>query len=132
MRRAARRGKAAAATPCPLAAQWNELHDRAAVLAAMAQLSSEPFGAALAAFPDRIRAADEWQRVLVKQGVEDIEAMMQPGLAALETLQRRGVSTTAPALALWREFYTARGALLDLAPLDSTSCNSTMFDPRQG
>ncbi|WP_300595743.1 hypothetical protein [Erythrobacter sp.] len=98
-----------------LAAKWEDLHQHAAQVAKLAQLSPEPFTGPLAAFPAQIGDATEWQRELAWQGVDDIEAMMRPGLAALETLRQRGASANAPALALWREFYTARGAVLALA-----------------
>jgi hypothetical protein len=97
------------------AGKWRQVHRRAAELAALAQLSPEKFEGALAAFPDRIGEAPARQRELAWQGLEDIEAMMEPGLAALETLRRRGTTTTAPALALWREFYGARRSIMALA-----------------
>jgi len=95
--------------------RWADLHDRAAELATLAQLSPEPFTGPLATFPGRIGESAPWKRELADQGLEDIEAMMRPGLAALETLKNRGAAANAPALALWREFYTARGAILALA-----------------
>ena len=42
--------------------------------------------------------------------------MLQPGLFALRAIAARGQDTTAPALALWREFHALRSALLALAP----------------
>ncbi|MEM6857200.1 MAG: hypothetical protein AAF559_04945 [Pseudomonadota bacterium] len=98
-----------------LAARWEDLHDQAMRLAQLADLSPEPFAGPIAAFPERIGDADEWQRELAWQGLEDIDAMMRPGLAALATLTQRGMSANAPALALWREFYDARGAVMALA-----------------
>lgn len=102
-----------------LAEKWADLHDQATGLARLAQLSPEPYAGTLAAFPAQIGDASKWQRELAWQGIEDIDAMMQPGLAALATLQRRGISASAPALALWREFYEARGAVLALARRES-------------
>ena len=98
-----------------LAAQWRALHEQAARVARIAQLSPEPFAGALLGFPAAIGGAHKWQRELARQGLEDIDAMMRPGLAALETMRRRGQAAHAPALALWREFYTARGAVMELA-----------------
>lgn len=98
-----------------LAGKWHELHACAADLAQLAQLSPEPFAGNIAAFPDRMDTATPRQRELAWQGLEDMEAMMQPGLVALETLRRRGAAVHVPALALWREFYTARGAVMALA-----------------
>ncbi|MEL6737312.1 MAG: hypothetical protein AAFO28_00125 [Pseudomonadota bacterium] len=108
-------GDGTASPPSSLAARWADLHDQAMRLAQLADLSPEPFAGSIAAFPDRIGEADEWQRELAWQGLEDIDAMMRPGLAALATLTQRGMTANAPALALWREFYDARGAVMALA-----------------
>ena len=97
-----------------LAEKWEDLHQHAAQLATLAQLSPEPFAGAVAAFPAQIGEAQEWQRELAWQGIDDIDAMMRPGLAALATLKERGAAANAPALALWREFYTARTAVMAL------------------
>lgn len=98
-----------------LSARWGELHRQAERVARIAQLSPEPFVGDLASFPDTMGDAQEWQRELAWQGIDDIDAMMRPGLAALETLRQRGQPAHVPALALWREFYTARGTILKLA-----------------
>ena len=98
-----------------LEARWQDLHTQAEQLAKLAELSPEPFAGAVAAFPAQIGEADEWQRELAWQGIDDIDAMMRPGLAALATLKQRGAAASAPALALWREFYSARGAVMALA-----------------
>ena len=106
-----------------LVAKWQELHEQAAQIARMAELSPEPYEGALAAFPEQVSAAGRWQRNLVREGVEDMEAMIRPGLAALSELSQRGIAATAPALALWCEFYEARASLLHLleANPDNTS-----------
>ncbi len=101
--------------PSTLAAKWEDLHEQATQLAKLAEISPEPFVGALAAFPAQLGEASEWQRELAWQGIDDIDAMMRPGLAALATLTDRGAATTAPALALWREFYDARGAVMAIA-----------------
>jgi len=98
-----------------LAQKWTDLHEQAARLAQLADLSPEPYVGALAAFPAQLGEASEWQRELAFQGMDDIDAMMRPGLTALATLTHRGVSAKAPALALWREFYDARSAVMGLA-----------------
>ena len=95
--------------------KWKALHQRAGELARLADLSPEKFDGPLAAFPRRIGRASDAQRDLAWQSLEDIEAMMEPGLAALDTLNGRGLLATAPALALWREFYRARSAVMALA-----------------
>ncbi len=97
-----------------LAQRWEELHAQAAELAELAAIAPESFGKGLACFPERFEAASQWQRELVWQGIEDIDAMMQPGLTALRTIALRDQAVTAPALALWREFFCARNAVLAL------------------
>ncbi len=97
-----------------LAQKWRDLHASAEQLAGLARLSAEPFDARLAAFPDLLADAGEWQRDLASQGLEDIDAMMRPGLAALGTVTARGLDASAPAQALWREFHHAREAVLSL------------------
>ena len=99
----------------PLAARWRRLHQQAADLACMADLSPEPFGEALASFPQRLAAISTCQLQLAEQGLEDIEAMLRPGLSALATMQNRKTSATPPAFALWRFFSDGRGAVLALA-----------------
>lgn len=98
-----------------IAARWKALHDQATAVGQMAQLSPERFEGALADFPGRICGASSWKLALALQGIEDIDAMMQPGLAALSTVTARGGSAHVPALALWREFYNARTGVMALA-----------------
>ena len=42
--------------------------------------------------------------------------MMEPGIAALLGINARGADPRPAALALWREFTAARGAVLSLLP----------------
>lgn len=105
----------AAPEPVGMAKRWKELHAQADDLAKLAQLSPEPFAGAIADFPNRINEAPAPLRALAAQGIEDIETMIRPGLAALATLRERGAAAKVPALALWHEFYTARAAVLSLA-----------------
>jgi len=58
--------------------------------------------------------ASEWQRQMASQGIEDIDAMMRPGLTAIATITQRGADVQAPAMTLWREFHHAREAVLAL------------------
>lgn len=101
-----------------LARRWEDLHEQAAGLAALAGLAPEATGSAVIGFSARLGEASEWQRELAWQGIEDIDAMMRPGLAALETLTARGQEAAAPALALWREFHAARDAVLAVVTHD--------------
>ncbi|MEM8724296.1 MAG: hypothetical protein AAGE86_02125 [Pseudomonadota bacterium] len=111
MRKLAKRGSRSSEA---LAQRWKELHEQSAQLASLAAIVPEPFGHVLADFPNRFEAASDWQRDLVWQAIEDIDAMMQPGMTALRTIAARDQDATAPALALWREFFSARNAVLAL------------------
>lgn len=99
-----------------LALRWGELHETAGEIAGLAQLAREPFEGLLASFPERVTQAGEQRAYFVRRGLDDIDAMLQPGLTALRLIASRGLDTTAPALALWREFYYARAGLLAICP----------------
>ena len=92
-------------------AEWLALHQQAQELAQLARIAAEP-AQITPALGQLIANAKSWQRTLLSQGIEDVAAMLGSGMAALATLADRGQDTSAPALALWREFHAARGALL--------------------
>jgi hypothetical protein len=94
-----------------IAGQWVALQDAAAVVAALAGVADEPTPA-LRRFPDALRQAAPGRLALAEQGVEDLTAIMTPGLAALLAVHRRGGDASAPACALWQEFVAARAALI--------------------
>lgn len=104
-------GVAADAAPEVLAEALVALHGKAATIALLARLAPEPveIGGELGAV---IARAAPWQRALVARTVADCGAMLETGLAALSTLQRRGQDAAAPALVLWREFHAARSAMV--------------------
>lgn len=81
----------------------------------MAALSEEELSGDLARFPQDIAAIGGARLALAQDALNDIDAMLQPGLCALRAIAARGQDATAPALALWREFHAARSALLALA-----------------
>lgn len=95
--------------------KWAALHDAAAAVAALAGCEAEPISVAAADFPATIQAAGGWRRVLAEQGIEDLAAIMEPGLAALLASHARGANPAPAARALWQEFEAARTALLALA-----------------
>ncbi len=99
-----------------LSMKWSALHDAAGVVATLAGIAPEPMTAALRNFPATLRDAADWRRGLAEQGIEDLGAVMEPGLSALLAVHARGVSPAAPAMALWQEFVAARDALLALSP----------------
>lgn len=96
--------------------KWSALHEAAAIVGSLAGIASEPMRPDVRNFPSAVREAGGWRREAAEQGIEDISAILEPGLSALLTVHARGADPAAPALALWREFQAARDALLTLAP----------------
>lgn len=96
--------------------KWTALHDAAAVVANLAGLEEERPTPEIRNFPAVIRDAAPWRRETAEKGIDDIAAIMEPGIAALLAVNARGADARAPALALWKEFHAARAALLALAP----------------
>jgi hypothetical protein len=94
---------------------WDALHEAAAVVALLAGIPAEPFAGEMQAFGAKLAQAPHWLRDMVRQGIEDLAAIMEPGLAALLTVHSGGRDPTAPACALWSEFIGARDALLTVA-----------------
>ncbi|MGE3691177.1 MAG: hypothetical protein AB7F98_07340 [Novosphingobium sp.] len=96
--------------------KWSGLHDAAAEVAALAGIAPEPMDAETRAFPMIVRDAGGWRQQLAEQGVEDLGAIMEPGISALLAVHARGGDPSAAAMALWQEFQAARKALLALSP----------------
>jgi hypothetical protein len=113
-------GQASAGT---LSVRWTALHDAAAVVAGLSGLPAVQMPAGLRNFPAIMRDAGGWRRELAEQGVQDLAAIMEPGLAALLAVHARGADAVPAALALWAEFRHARDRLVALslpsAPLRS-------------
>jgi hypothetical protein len=103
-------------TTSAMGGKWSALHDAAAAVGAIAGLASEPMTPEARNFPALMRGAGGWRRALAEQGIEDLAAIMEPGLSALLSARAQGVNPTAAARALWHEFRAARDALLALAP----------------
>ena len=96
--------------------KWTALHDAAAVVAGLAGLEEERPSPEIRNFPALIRDAASWRRQTAERGIDDLAAIMEPGIAALLAVNARGADAGAPAMALWREFHAARAVLLALAP----------------
>lgn len=96
--------------------KWAALQDAGNVVASLAGLDPERPSAEVRNFPALIRDAAQWRRELAEQGIDDMTAMLQPGIAALLGVNARGAAPQAAALALWREFIQARAAVLALLP----------------
>jgi hypothetical protein len=101
--------------------KWSALHDATEVVAMLAGLAAEPMRAELRDFPAVMRDAGGWRRERAEQGIDDLTAILEPGLAALLAVHARGIDPAAAARALWQEFDAARAALLALIPPPSAT-----------
>jgi hypothetical protein len=97
---------------------WAVLAEAGEVVAALAGLEPERSTHEQRNFPAMIRDAEGWRRDLAENGVADLAAMLEPGIAALLSVSARGADPAPAALALWREFTDARAAILALLPTD--------------
>ena len=104
------------ASASAMSMKWSALHDAAGVVGMLAGLAAEPTRPEIRNFPAVMRDAGGWRRTLTEQGIDDLSAVMEPGLVALLAVHARGANPAVPALALWQEFYAARAALLALTP----------------
>ncbi len=97
-----------------LANQWEAVQEAATAVGHLAQLGREILSEDIISLP--LRAAEKGGRhyEMVARGIDDLAAIMQPGLRALLSLTAQGKDTTAAALTLWREFHTSRSAILSL------------------
>jgi hypothetical protein len=96
--------------------KWAVLHDAASHVAAAAGLEPEPMTARIRGFPVLLGDAVPWRRGLAERAIDDMAAVMEPGIAALLGIEARGADARPAALALWREFSEARDAVLALVP----------------
>lgn len=104
------------ASASAMSMKWAALHDAAGVVATLAGLATEPMKPEVRNFPAIMRDVGGWRRNLAEQGIADLAAIMEPGIAALLAVQARGVSPASAALALCQEFLAARNGLLALVP----------------
>ena len=104
-----------------MAMKWSALHDAASVVATLAGLAPEPRKADVRNFPAQIRDTGGWRKTLAEQGIDDLSAVMEPGIAALVAAHARGVTPSAAALTLWHEFVRTRSALLELVAVPATA-----------
>ena len=104
------------ASASAMSMKWSALHDAVNVVGMLAGLAAEPARPEIRNFPAVMRDTGGWRRALAEQGIDDLSAVMEPGLAALLAVHARGANPGVPALALWQEFHAARAALLALVP----------------
>jgi hypothetical protein len=96
--------------------RWAALADAANVVALLAGIEPERTTPEVRNFPALIRDAEAWRREQAENGVADLAAVMEPGIAALLAVNARGADPKPAAMALWREFVAARSAILALLP----------------
>jgi hypothetical protein len=96
--------------------RWAALADAANVVAALAGLEPERSTPEMRNFPALIRDLEAWRRERAENGVADLVAIMEPGIAALLAVNARGADARPAAMALWCEFVVARTAILALLP----------------
>ncbi|MEO0061938.1 MAG: hypothetical protein RLZZ08_498 [Pseudomonadota bacterium] len=96
--------------------KWAALTEAGTVVAALAGAEAERITPEVRNFPALIRDTEDWRRELAENGIADLAAMMEPGMAALLAVSARGADPGPAALALWREFTRARTAILALQP----------------
>lgn len=113
---AAGRGEFGQASASAMSMKWSALHDAAGITGTLAGIAAEPMRAEMRNFPALMRDAGGWRRERAEQGIDDLVAIMEPGLTALLAVNARGINPAVAAMALWQEFHAARAALLALAP----------------
>lgn len=108
------------ASASAMSMKWSALHDAAEVIALLAGIAPEVMRAEVRNFPAVMRDTGGARRTMAEQGIDDLSAVIEPGIAALLAVNARGINPAPAALALWQEFQTARAALLALVPPPST------------
>ncbi len=98
------------------AMKWDALHEAASAVAMLAGVGEDITPQRVREFPYRLKALDPWRQHLAERGMDDLKAIMEPGIEALVTVNENGLDTAVPAMALWREFVAARESLLALLP----------------
>jgi hypothetical protein len=100
--------------------RWAALADAANVVAALAGIEPERPSPEVRNFPALVRDAERWRREQAENGVADLAAVMEPGIAALLAVSARGADPRPAARALWREITAARGANQSQLPAGNT------------
>ena len=101
-----------------LAAKWGVIHEAARAVGALAQLAEEPPSDLVVSLPRRAAALDAQKFGLIERMVDDIDAVMQPGIEVLLAPEIANRGSVDAALSLWCEFRNARDAVLALVPVE--------------
>jgi hypothetical protein len=99
--------------------RWAALSGAARVIARLAHVEnaeSVDDVDALLAWPRVLSHLAGRRRMLIEQAMEDLSAVMEPGLTALIDAHEAGAQTQPAAHALWQEFLRARHGLFALIP----------------
>ena len=115
-------GETALATrqvPGSLMSRWETIGHATGRLAAIAGLSRSDTCIATANFLPLFEQAAGWQRARGSEAIEDLTAMLNAGMAALDVLEGRGIDARIPALALWREVDAAQRSLIAMLAADT-------------
>lgn len=101
-------------------ARWAALAEAAAVVAALAGIESkpEPLDTPLS---ELLRASEGWRRVIAENGIADMSAMMEPGIAALLAVNAHGADPRPAAGVLWQEYCAARDAVMAVLTSPTTA-----------
>ncbi|MFN4037898.1 MAG: hypothetical protein ACK4IB_01055 [Erythrobacter sp.] len=102
-------------------ARWHAIHSGMLRLAALAELAEANACIAAPDFIAALEQANDWQRELAWQGVEDIAAMLDAGMSALAVLESRGIAPRIPALTLWQEVDAAQRSLLAMLAMTASA-----------
>ena len=105
-----------------MAMRWAAIHAAAEAVSFLACIPHEADRPEIRDFPETMRLCGGWRRELAEQGVEDLIALLEPGVTALLAVHDSGVDAKPAAMALWQEFLSARDALLALAPPLAQEC----------
>ena len=106
--------------------KWSALHDAAATVATIAQLPPVGMSKSVRHFPAVIRDVGGRPRIKAERRIEDLNAVLEPGVAALLSAYARGANPRAAASALCEEFLEGRDAIMALVP-ENQRAGSTRF-----
>lgn len=106
----------ATASASAMSMKWSALLDAGDLVCTLAGLSPEPRKPDVRNFPAIMKDTGGWRARLAQDGVNDLAAIMEPGMTALLAARAHGADPAPAALALWHEFQAARAALLALVP----------------
>lgn len=109
-----------------LSMKWSALHDAAATVATIAQLPPVGMTKPVRHFPAIIRDIGGRARERAERQIEELNAVLEPGVAALLSAYARGANPRAAAQALCEEFIESRDAIMQIVPEDHRS-GSTRF-----